>query len=277
MLHLYDKIKSTSLLAFAAAGGAIFAPIAIADTACNAADGYGASVAAYVTEAAACIEASSAIRADFAEELLERTNRDRAAVGLSPLVQRDSLNMAAQAHAIDMAARDYADHVDKEGRDHLFRIRAFDRSVLVGATGANVLITETGADAGDIYVAMQEDDFNAENLVRDGFTDVGIAVVKDGGQAYTVMVFAQVEGELNEKLPLTLAGTSPIRATLIKSDRETVGWGLTDQVSGELLAKGKTQRLRAARLGKSDAAALDLVVTAGTDQMILKGPLVSAQ
>jgi uncharacterized protein YkwD len=277
MLHLYDKVKSSSLLAIAAAGTVFFAPMAIADTSCYAADGYGASVAAYVTEASACIEASGAIRGDFVEELLARTNRDRAVVGLSPLVQRDSLNMAAQAHAIDMAARDYADHADKEGRDHLFRIRAFDRSVLVGSTGANVLITETGADAGDIYVAMQEDSYNADNLVRDGFTDVGIAVVKDGGQAYTVMVFAQVEGELNEALPLTLAGVSPIRATLAKGNRETIGWGLTDQASGEVLAKGKAQRVRATRLGATQAAALDLVVTAGTDQMILKGPLVSAQ
>ena len=277
MLHLYDKLKSASLLAFAAAGGALLSPMAMADTPCNAADGYGLSVAAYVTEASACIEASTTIRHDFVEELLERTNRDRAAAGLSPLVQRDSLNMAAQAHAIDMATRDYADHTDKEGRDHLFRIRAFDRSVLVGATGANVLITETGADAGDIYVAMQEDSFNADNLVRDGFTDVGVAVVKDDGQAYTVMVFAQVEGELNEALPLTLAGTSPIRATLTKSGREAIGWGLTDQASGEILAKGKTQRVRATRLGGTQAAALDLVVTVGTDHMILKGPLVSAQ
>lgn len=277
MLHFYDKVKSTSLLALAAAGGLVISPMASADTACQLNDGYGASVAAYVTEASACIESSTAIRSDFVDELLERVNRDRANAGLSALTLRDGLTKAAQAHAIDMAARDYVGHTDMEGRDHLYRLRAFDRSVLAGATGANVLITETGADAGDIYVAMQEDANNADNLTRDMFTDIGIAVVKDGGRAYTVMVFAHVQGELNEALPLTMAGTTPIRATLAKGNLETIGWGLTDQASGELLAKGKAQRVLANRLGDSTAAALDVVVTTGRDQMVLKGPLVSAQ
>lgn len=277
MLQKYDALKSSTLLAFTAAIGIAFTPVATADVACNGTDGYGKTVAAYVTEASACIAASDAIRTDFADELVERMNRDRAAAGLQPLQRRDSLDTAAQAHALDMATRDYADHLDKEGRDHLFRVRAFDRSMLAGNTGANVLISESGADAGDIYVAMLEDDLNAENLVREGFTHVGLGVVNDGGVSHVVQVFTTLEGELKQDLPLTLAGTTPIRANLKGKSNEAVAWGITDTVSGEVIAKGNTSRVRASRLGASPAAALDIVVSASTDMLVLKGPLVSAR
>jgi uncharacterized protein YkwD len=277
MLQKYDVLKSSTLLAFAAAGGLAIAPTAAADVACSGADGYGPTVASYVAEASACLNATSLVRADMADELVERMNRDRAQAGLPPLARRASLDTAAQAHALDMATRGYADHLDKEGRDHLYRIRAFDRSMLAGATGANVLISEGGADAGDIYVAMLEDDLNAANLTREGFTHVGLGVVKDGGQSYVVQVFTTMEGELKQDLPLTMAGTTPIRATLKGNSREAVAWGLSDAVSGEFIAKGNTSRVRASRIGASPAAALDIVVSASTDVMVLKGPLVSAR
>jgi uncharacterized protein YkwD len=277
MLQKYDTLKSSILLAIAAAGGLTIAPFATAEVACNGADGYGPTVATYVTEASACIAASDAIRTDFADELVERMNRDRAATGFKVLERRTSLDKAAQAHALDMATRNYADHLDKEGRDHLFRVRAFDRSMLAGNTGANVLISESGADAADIYVAMLEDELNAENLAREGFTHVGLGVVRHGGTSYVVQIFTTMEGELTQDLPLTLAGTTPIRANLAGKSNEAVAWGITDAASGEVIAKGNTSRVRASRLGTSPAAALDIVVSASTDLLVLKGPLVSAR
>jgi uncharacterized protein YkwD len=277
MLQFYDKIVSTALLALAAAGGGMFAAVAQDAPACDPSDGYGISLTKYVAEASSCVAQSEAFRTDFADELLTRTNRVREQAGLAPLTRRASLDQAARAHALDMAARNYASHTDLEGRDHLYRIRAFDRSMLVGATGANVLIAGTGADAGDIFVLMQEDELNDANLMRAGFTDIGIAVAKTDGQAYVVQVFASQEGELKEALPLTLSGTTPIRARLAGTGRETVGWGLTDQASGELLAKGNGTRVRASRLGDTLGAALDIVVNASHETQVLKGPLVSAQ
>ena len=275
MLQKYDKTRSLSLLALAAAMTTLV-PVASAQVTCDPSDGYGLSLTAYVNEAAACIAGNAALQAETRDELIARMNRDREAAGVAPLVRRESLDQAASAHAIDMAARGYVGHTDKEGRDHVYRIRAFDRSMLVGATGANVLVTGEDADAGDIYVAMKEDDANASNLVHDGFTHVGAASVLSAGQVYTVLVFAAQAGELREALPLTLASTTPIRATL--SDRaELVGWGLTDQASGEVLAKGKGSRVSASRLDQTLSAALDLVVTARTDTLVLKGPLVAVQ
>jgi hypothetical protein len=62
MLQKYDTLKSSILLAIAAAGGLTIAPFATAEVACNGADGYGPTVATYVTEASACIAASDAIK-----------------------------------------------------------------------------------------------------------------------------------------------------------------------------------------------------------------------
>ncbi|MDJ0921441.1 MAG: CAP domain-containing protein [Henriciella sp.] len=277
MLQKYDTLKSISLLAFAAAGGLAFAPAAMSESACQASNGYDQPLSAYVAEASACIESSDTLNADLSDQIIELMNTDRIGVGLMPLQRRASLDLAAAAHALDMAARDYASHQDKEGRDHLYRMRAFDRTVLFGDTGANVLITEAGSDANAIYVSMLQDQQNGLNLVHDGFSDVGLAVVQAEGRTYTVQVFATVEGELNNALPLTLARTAPIRATLADPRHEAIGWGLTDQVSGELLARGGVPRLRAMRLGDADTAALDIVVTARTNTLVLKGPLVSAR
>jgi len=54
----------------------------------------------------------------------QRLNTDRVAAGLVPLVVNPLLQAAAQAHAADMAARNYFSHHSPEGRTHADRARA---------------------------------------------------------------------------------------------------------------------------------------------------------
>ncbi|GAB5459560.1 MAG: hypothetical protein Hens3KO_25900 [Henriciella sp.] len=277
MLQFYDRMKSTSLLALAAAGGCLLAPTALAATGCNTTDGYDADLSAYVTEATTCIRETDRLRTDVSDDVIALLNADRVAGGLEPLGQRESLDQAAAAHALDMSSRRYAAHSDKEGRDHIYRVRAFDRSLLLGATGANVIVTKPGASAAEIYQTLKEDELNAKNLVRDGFSDIGMAVAEYGGQYYIVQIFASVEGELKQDLPLKVSQNTPIRATLSDGTREVIGWGLTDHETGEVLARGKSSRMRSAFLKGSDAATLDFVVTDQQSTYILKGPMITAQ
>ncbi|MEO1322098.1 MAG: CAP domain-containing protein [Pseudomonadota bacterium] len=278
MLQKYDKPKSSLLLALAAAGGfAISGPASAAEAACSLDNGYAAQLTSYVAEASACIESAEGIDAAMADGLITKINAERSALGLSTLNRRASLDMAAQAHALDMATRIYADHVDLEGRDHLHRIRAFDRTMLVGASGSNVTVSLAAGDVDAVHAKLKRDQLNAENMVRRSFTDVGIGVVENAGQYYVVQVFAAAEGDFVKAIPVAARGSQPLKATLADRDRQVVAWGLVDNASGETLASSTMQRVRFSNLRGTESAALDVLVAERSDTYVLKGPLVSGR
>ena len=57
-------------------------------------------------------------------EVVELTNAERAANGCPALTADDRLATAARAHSADMAAQNYFDHVSKDGRSFVDRVRA---------------------------------------------------------------------------------------------------------------------------------------------------------
>ena len=277
MLQKYDTTKFISLLALAAAGGFAFTATAQTVTPCTPTDGYEIGLSSFVAEAEACLAGTDAFKADYETELLERINKARTDAGLPELALRNGLTKAARAHSLDMAERGYANHSDPEGRDHLFRARAFDRTVLIASSGAAVLQTGLGADAGDLFVLMIEDEQNDANIMNEAFTHVGFGIMRTEDSQHITVVFAEVSGELSEPLPLQLAGFTAMRPALFDDASKTRAWGLTDQASGELVAKGNGSRIGARRLAGIEMAALDVLVEADGDTYMLKGPLVSAR
>lgn len=277
MLQKYDKLKSSLLLAVAAAGGAAFSGTAVAaEENCSLENGYSIDLASYVEEASSCIDAADNIEHSVADGLMAEINADRVSNGLAPLNRRASLDKAAMAHALDMSVRIYADHVDPEGRDHLHRIRAFDRTMLVGGSGANVTVSLANADATAVHENVKMDAFNVDNMMRASFTDVGIGVVEEAGQYYVVQVFAAAEGDLNEAVPISVAGTAPLKAKLSRGDQRMVAWGLVDTKSGEMLARSSMPRIRYSALDGADAA-INVLVGLHNSTYVLKGPLVSGR
>ena len=276
MLQKYDRVKTTSLLALAAVGGFVFAPAAQADGSCNMSNGLDSGLVPYVAEAEACLTGQSADYRVLEADLYEALNARRVEEGKSALQRRASLDAAAQVHAMDMATRSYVAHEDLEGRDHLYRVRAFDRSVLIGASGANVLSSDIEANAGDILFAMRTDPQNAKNLTRDGFTDVGIGVAEANGRLYTVQVFATVEGKLADPLPLSLVSAARVRPRLADRDFDTLGWGVAEVGDENWRTTSSTSRIRPRQLDGLQDGALSVVVSERNKAYILKGPLVTA-
>lgn len=277
MLQKYDTLKSSLLLALAAAGGAALSGTAAASEArCSLEDGYAYQVAAYVSEATTCIKEATNFETQVADALFAEINAERVANGLLPLNRRASLDMAAQSHALDMSVRIYADHVDPEGRDHLHRIRAFDRTMLVGASGSNVTVSKSAADAAAVHEKIKRDAESAENILRASFTDIGIGVVEEAGQYYVVEVFADAQGDLREALPVSATGTAPLRVNLAHRNQRLMAWGLMDTASGEPLVRGSVPRMRFSGLDGADAS-LNVLVGLRNDTYVLKGPLVSGQ
>lgn len=279
MLQKYDRKKSGLALAFAATSSLAFAHMAAAqsDVPCTANNGYAPDLSAYVQKIHSCLSATPATEREIEDELLSRVNALRLQKGLEPLTRRGSLTDAARAHALDMSTRDYAAHTDPEGRDHLFRIRALDRQVLVGASGAAVLKTSAGTDGGDLFVLLQEDEQNNANMLNASFTDLGVGIVRDEQGLSITVLFADVRGELKKPMPLNFAGYASVQTALVDERSRSRAWGLTDQATGELLAKGKGRRIGADRLISTKTAALDILIENGTNTYALKGPLVSAR
>ncbi|MCR9224282.1 MAG: CAP domain-containing protein [Hyphomonas sp.] len=278
MLQKYDKVRSSLLLAFAAAGGAALSGTATAGEAvCSLDNGYSINLAAYVAEASTCVDKATNLDEVVADALVAEINAERAATGLMPLQRRASLDMAAASHALDMSARIYAAHSDLEGRDHLHRIRAFDRTMLVGASGSNVAVARSADAASDVHNKIKRDQFNQDNILRASFTDIGVAVVEEAGQYYVVQVFAAAEGDLEKAIPVSAKGAQSLQASLSNRDRQVVAWGLSDVSSGEMLARSTMPRVSFNTIRGSDAATLDVLVAVRDNTYVLKGPLVSGR
>lgn len=274
MLQKYDKLRAPSLLALAAAGSALIALPAAAEAACDLSDGYGQDVVSYVQEVEACLASSTVFAADRETAVIEQTNAARDAAGLEPLERRASLDQAARAHALDMAARNYAGHSDLEGRGHVYRMRALDRQVLASATGANVVVLNAKTSAGDIYDAIRSDEANRDNLDRDAFNATGLGIAEADGRIFVVQMLTTVDGELEAPLPLQIAGATSFHPRVSEDYFRTAGWNLTDE-AGNRLAGGHMMRLPATSMDSPENAYLDILVELDTDTYVLRGPIVS--
>jgi len=89
---------------------------------------------------------------EFAEGLLAEVNLVRARYSLPPVEPLDTLNRAAQAHALDEAVRDYWSHLTPEGLTSRQRVRAAGGGT-VAAGGENSSVGHFGhcTPAGIVY------------------------------------------------------------------------------------------------------------------------------
>lgn len=117
-------------------------------------------------------------------EVLDRTNAERAAAGLPPLVLDARLNDAAQRHAEDMLLRSYYSHSSPEGRSPGDRVRKSGYSprrvgenIARGALSVNEVM--------DNWMASRE---HRNNILHPGFADLGVGVaVGRNSVGYTVL------------------------------------------------------------------------------------------
>lgn len=276
MFQMGSHFRAASMLALAAAGGAIGASPAAAGSACQLGDGYATGLVAYVDQVAVCLGQTDVFDPVSEKLLFELTNSDRADAGVGKLNRRASLDQAARAHALDMAERGYVGHNDLEGRGHVYRIRALDREVFASVTGGNVAVLESEADAGAIYRAIQADETNRANLFRDSFTDTGIGIAEKGGKVYVVQMLTRIDGELSHPLPLEIAGMTEISPKLNEDLFRAASWSLTD-ASGRRLSGSRAMGLSGSALAPAQNAYLNLIVEVDTDAYVLRGPAVAGQ
>lgn len=204
-------------------------------------------------------------------ELLAIANEERAGYTLSPLEADEGLAAVARAHARDMAVRDYVGYADPSGVSLLDQVRMMDRTALIGSFGSSIAVLESDATPAEIHSAIQSDPANAENLRR-GFDHAGVGTYSFGGRLFVVQLFARIDGELSQPLPMKVTEATLLEPSLVSSSMTPIGWSLSD-ASGGLVARGGGRRILASRT-EPIAGFLNVDVVVGTDVYTLRGPYV---
>lgn len=251
---------------------------AAAVSSCDFADGLSLDPAVFNQQVSACYDrqSDSSQNAGLEHELKDATDRVRAGDNRASLIPLTSLQQAARIHAMDMAARNYAGHADLEGRSHLERVRMLDRSVLIGAAGANIAIIEgTQHDAGAVFDALRRDPVNASNMTRSAFTHTGVGIAEANGRTYIVQLFARVDGRLEAPLPVYLAGSHNVHATFEEAGLEPVAWRLTSP-DGDTIDRGYGSTMTSS-LRPGQRAYLTLDVARNDTEFAIRGPIVTGQ
>lgn len=109
-------------------------------------------------------------------ELHQLINEHRAEVGCPPLLWHEPTARVAEAHSIDMARRDYFDHVTPEGTDLSRRLLAGDVAWR-GSIAENLALTVRGPDVVlELWLGSPPHRANIEECA---FTHHGIGLFED--------------------------------------------------------------------------------------------------
>lgn len=277
MLQKYDKTISLAALAFAALAGTAMADISTVENAaanCHLADGYSADVGAFNAEVEACTEfsASPAERA-VADTIAALTERHRARNDMAPLSTRTSLDVAARAHALDMAANAYAAHTDPSGLDHLDRMRRLDRTALFGASGANITVVDARTPSIEMFNALISDPVNAANLTREEFSHAGLGVAESpDGHMVIVQVFARIDGELEAPMAVSLSAPHPADIRFTDPRLTRAGWRISMDGTNRS-TRGTGEAISPRTL--TGTGQIEIDATLRTETYALSGPAVS--
>lgn len=118
------------------------------------------------------------VQEDWKQEALDVVNSVRANAGLAPVTLCESLNVAADAHALDQALHRRMSHVGSDGADFVKRDEhaGYRDWTLLGENVA------AGQDSvADVMSAWRNSPGHLANIVKPGFTHMGLGSAVDGG------------------------------------------------------------------------------------------------
>jgi len=106
------------------------------------------------------------------QEMLERVNAIRRGIGLRPLELDPRLTMAAQAHAQDMLARSYYNHISLEGTSPRSRVQA--AGFFADVVAENIAAGQTSVE--DALGAWMHSTDHRRNILDARLTHIGIGM-----------------------------------------------------------------------------------------------------
>ncbi|MEU1420617.1 CAP domain-containing protein [Kitasatospora sp. NPDC005751] len=124
--------------------------------------------------------------AQYAQQVVDLVNAQRAQNGCGPLTADSRLATAAQGHSEDMAARNYFDHASPEGRHADYRIEA--TGYRWSSWGEN--IARGQKDPAAVMDAWMNSPGHRANILNCSFKQIGVGVKTGSGGPWWTQVFA---------------------------------------------------------------------------------------
>jgi uncharacterized protein YkwD len=119
--------------------------------------------------------------------VLDRTNAERKAAGLSEFVANEKLFQAARGHSMNMARKGQLNHT-LDGKGMTERIR--DAGYAFREAGENVAWNQR--DAPNVVCTWMNSAGHRSNILNGNYTEIGIGVaINDRGERYWTQVFAR--------------------------------------------------------------------------------------
>lgn len=168
-----------------------------------------------------------------ADHIVSETNRERRAADLDALRADPGLRALACRHTRDMLVRDFSGHVNPDGIGPGGRAARHHRR-LIGGVGENVLTRigrstpSASALADEMMKQWMDSPGHRKNILRPGFTHLGVCVMRQGDEIRATQSFGRVRGFLTpppprraapgQQLPLTVRAVPEWRTTASRYD-----------------------------------------------------------
>lgn len=126
----------------------------------------------------------------MAEELVARTNHERARAGLRPLRLSPELTRVAHDHACDMHRQRYFSHTDRRGAGAPQRVH--EAGIRSCWTGENIAMGQSSV--AQVHRNWMDSAGHRQNILRQDYAYIGIGISgpgHGGGRKRWVTVFAQ--------------------------------------------------------------------------------------
>lgn len=123
--------------------------------------------------------------------LVSKVNEERQDLSKNQLIVSEKLTEAAQLKANDMASKSYFAHVSPEGKDPWSWLREVNYSFK--NAGENLAVNFV--DSEDVHKAWMNSPTHKANIVRDGFTEIGIATAEGKYKGKDAIFVAQFFGQ----------------------------------------------------------------------------------
>jgi len=149
-----------------------------------------------------------------ARSALEATNAARRAAGAGPVEWHQELAAAARAHAGDLAARGYVEHLSPEGFDPSHRFWLLGRTT-IGSPSENIAYHRGGgppAASADLLMRWRKSPGHWRNMLRASHTHAAYGVVRSRDRVWMVGLYTHPVATLPEPLPFHAHGPEIARA-----------------------------------------------------------------
>lgn len=171
-------------------------------------------------------------------EILRLTNAARAERGAPPCAWSDELALAARAHAGDLAARAYVEHVSPEGFDPSHRVSILARR-MIGSASENIAYRRAGspATAAELMAIWRDSPPHWGNLLRPVHERVGIGVAVRGGRTYAVGLYSRPDGRLGAPVPFRLGREADLAGAISQASPQVDGFAVSNPVDTQTVPK----------------------------------------